>query len=316
MLGYSLRQLEYFVATAEAGSVAAAAARLNVAQPSVSSAIAKLEQQLSLQLFLRQHARGMRPTPAGRRILADARNLLRQARDLQQQALALGAPGTEQAIAGSLEVGCFVTLAPAYMPGLLSALAAAHPGIAVRLSEGIQHELVEGLRAGRFELAFLYLLDLPDDIEAELLATFRPYALLPAAHPLARRRRVSLAQLAHEPLILLDVPPSSGYFTGLFRARGLEPNVAFRSPSLEMVRGLVGRGRGYSILVTRPDGDRSYDGQALAVRPIAEDCHPGEICLARLAQAQPTRLTRSFADFCKSWFAAREAARRSRNTKT
>ena len=76
---YTLRQLEYLVTAAEAGSVAGAAARLNVSQPSISTAIAKLEDSLGVQLFMRHHAAGISLTPAGTRLMDEARNLLERA---------------------------------------------------------------------------------------------------------------------------------------------------------------------------------------------------------------------------------------------
>lgn len=301
MLSYTLRQLEYFIAAAERGSVADAAAQVAVSQPSVSNAIAKLERQFGVQLFIRHHAQGVSLTPAGRRILADARSLLRHAGELQHNALSAG-----EALSGELELGCFTTIAPLFMPRLITAFSAQHEGISIRLHEGIQHELFDGLLTGRFELALLYDLDLPPRLDAQPMATYQPYALLPPGHRLVRRAKLKLQDLQDEPLILLDVPPSRDYFTGLFREAGIEPRVAFSSPSLEMVRGLVGRGWGCSLLVTRPHGDHSYDGQKPVIRPLVGDLKPGEICLARLRQVRPTRLMGTFSRFCRDWF--REAA--------
>lgn len=297
MLRYTLRQLEYFVTTAESGSVAAAAGRLNVSQPSVSTAISKLEEQFGVQLFIRHHAQGMSLTPVGRRLLANGRSLLRHARELQQNAEAAGGIG-----AGQLELGCFVTLAPAYMPALVTAFSELYPGVEIKLFEGVQDELVDGLVSGRFELALLYNLGLPEEFHLEVLASAAPYVLLPKGHPLARRPAVSLASLAEAPMILLDVPPSRDYFMGLFAAAGLEPRVAFSSPSFELVRGLVGQGRGFSILVTRPRQDRTYDGQEIVTRPLSDSPAPSDICLARLAQSKPTGLMEAFAAFCRTWF--------------
>ena len=101
---------------------------------------------------------------------------------------------------------------------------------------------------------------------------------------------------------MLDVEPSRTYFAGLLREHGIEPKIAFSSPSLELVRGLVGRGAGYSLLVTRPYGERTYEGKPLAVRPIAEPCRPSEVCLASLRQMRPTRLMTAFTEFSKTWF--------------
>ena len=297
MLTYTLRQLEYFVATADAESVAGAAAALNISQPSVSNAILKLEDQFGVQLFVRHHAQGVSLTPTGRRMLADARSLLRHAGDLHQRARAAG-----DITSGELELGCFITLAPLFMPALLSAFAEQYSGASIALHEGTQNELVEGLRSGRFEMALLYDLDLPDTITRTELSAFEPYVLLPEDHKLTERSTLTLDDLGEEPLVLLDVPPSRDYFTGLFHKAGLEPNVAFSSASLEMVRGLVGQGLGYSLLVTRPHGDHTYDGCRIEARPLSHDAATSTICLARLAQSRPTRLMDAFTAFCQTWF--------------
>lgn len=298
MLAYTLRQLEYFVATAEQESVAGAAARLNISQPSVSNAILKLEDHFGVQLFVRHHAQGVTLTPAGRRVLADARNLLRHASDLLQTARAAGDAAT-----GQLELGCFITLAPLFLPSLVDSFAERHPDASLTLHEGTQDELVEGLRSGQFELALLYDLDLPDMVTRIPVATYKPYVLLPEDHELAANPSVSLSDLAEEPLVLLDVTPSRDYFTGLFLAAGIEPNVRFTSASLEMVRGMVGRGLGCSLLVTRPYGDYTYDGRRIAARPLSDDASVSAICLAHLAQARPTHMMEIFIDFCAAWFA-------------
>ena len=297
MLTYTLRQLEYFVTTAEHSSVAAAATALNVSQPSVSTAILKLEDQFGVQLFIRHHAQGVSLTATGRRLVADARNLLRHAGDLYQNARAAGDPA-----AGRLELGCFITLAPLYLPALVSAFAEHHPGATMALHEGTQDELVAGLQSGRFEMALLYDLELPDSVTRVPLSVFDPYVLLPQGHALAARGAVALQDLKDEPLVLLDVPPSRDYFTGLFHAAGLEPDVSFSSASMELVRGLVGRGLGYSLLVTRPHGDTTYDGSPIVARPLSDEAATSTIALARLAQARPTRTMDTFEGFCRAWF--------------
>lgn len=297
MQKFTLRQLDYFVIAAESASLAEAAARANVSQPSISTAIAKLEDQLGVQLFVRHHAQGISLTHMGRRVLGDARNLLRQAADFEHNAADSG-----ETLRGVLEIGCFVTFAPAFMPALITAFSRLHPDVSLRLHEATQDELITGLTSGRLDLALLYDLELPERIHCEHVATGYPYALLSTAHPLAKRSRIPLRDLAEEPFILLDVPPSRTYFLGLFETAGLKPDVAFASSSLEMVRGLVGCGAGFSLLVTRPHGDATYDGSALAIRPIDTNARPSEISLARLDQITPTRLMETFSSFCRDWF--------------
>ncbi|MCP5073773.1 MAG: LysR family transcriptional regulator, partial [Rhodobacteraceae bacterium] len=281
-------------------SVADAARQLNVSQPSVSKSITKLERQLSIQLFIRHHARGVSLTPTGQRFLIDARGLLRYAHGLQQNV-----EESSDIIGGTLKVACFVAAAPVYMPAVLADFSEQYPRVDVRLYEGDQKELISGLSNGDFELAILYELGLPANIVTTKLASLEPYVLLPAGHRLAGESSVSLANLQNENFILLDVPPSRDYFLSIFTLNGFEPQVAFSSPSLEMVRGMVGRGRGYSLLVTRPHYDQTYDGQAIATVPIRDNVVNGILGISQLGQIRPTRVMTAFTDFCVEWFAER-----------
>lgn len=305
MLRYTLRQLTYFVVTAENGSVARAAAALHVSQPSVSTAIAKLEEQFGVQLFIRHHAQGVTLTPRGRKLVREARNLLRHAAELQENAKTIG-----DALLGSIDIGCYFTLAAAYMPNLLNTFRAKYPSVTVTLTEGNQPELVAGLESGRFELALLYAHELPHSLHLDVLVELQPYVLLPEHHPLTGQKRLSLADLADEPLVLLDIPPGRGYFLSLFESLGITPNLSFSSSSFEMVRGMVGSGAGYSVLITRPQSDRTHDGHVVKACPIADATPPALVALARLPQTRPTRLAECFVEFCEKAFSSFDKNRR------
>jgi DNA-binding transcriptional LysR family regulator len=172
----------------------------------------------------------------------------------------------------------------------------------MKLEEGAQEQLLAGLRAGHYDLVLFYTLDLQDDLKVTELARLKPYVLLNANHGLAKKKRVSLHELATEPLILLDVQPSRTYFTRLLESQGITPRTSFASPSLELVRGLVGQGLGYSLLITRPHGDATYDGEPLAIRPLVEEVEDGVIAIAALKSLRPTRLISTFEEFCVSFF--------------
>lgn len=302
MLRYTLRQLEYALAVFDHGSVAGAAATLGVAQPSISASIAKLEDQIGLQLFIRHHAQGVTATAPGLRVLAAARGLLAQANELQRESKAAGS-----AVEGTLALGSFVTLAPAFAPQIIAGFRGLYPNVSFRLEEGTQDALFDGLRNGRHDLALLYSVDMPADLEVTELATVAPYLLLPGGHRLAGKR-VALRALAEDPFILLDVQPSRTYFMRVLASAGLTPKIAFSSPSLEVVRGLVAQGLGYSVLITRPHGDHAYDGKTVAICEIADATERGIIVLASLKQMRKTRLAAAFEDYCVRHF--REAARR------
>ena len=297
MLRFTLRQLEYLIACVDTGSLVAAATELNVSQPTISTAIAKLESQLGAQLLIRHHAQGVVPSASAHTHIQTARHLLQQAADFQREC---DASGSE--LAGELSLGCFAPLAPTYLPGLIARLNKQYPDVVLKVFEGTQREIAQGLRAGTQQLGLVYDLDLPSGLYRHELLNVQPQVLLPADHKLARKKQVSIRELAAEPMVLLDVSPSRTYFTGLFESQGIEPLIAYRSSSLELVRGLVGRGLGYSILVTRPAGDTTYDGQALAIRPLSDEVEPSRISLCGLESSRPGNISEAFKQVCTEYF--------------
>jgi len=132
-LRYSLRQLRYFVVTAETLSFTAAAKRLHISQPSISTALADLESSFGVQLFIRHHASGLSLTQAGRDLLGQARNLLKIAEELQTSAKEM-----DGGMTGSIALGCLVSLAPPLMPRLIARFAAEHAGIAEGASVSVE----------------------------------------------------------------------------------------------------------------------------------------------------------------------------------
>ena len=294
---FTLRQLEYLVSCVDCRSVAAAAEQLNVSQPTISVAIAKMEAQLGVQLLLRHHAQGVTPTSSAENILPSARSLLAHATDLQRQAMQAG---TE--VTGELKLGSLVTIAPAILPRLVRAFSGAYPQASLRLREATQEATLSALFDGRLDLALLYDLSLPDGLRRVPLTGLPPYVALPEGHALTGRQTVALADLVDEPLILLDLPTSREYFLGLFHAVGLRPRIAHTSPSVELVRGLVGQGLGYSILSTRPRSDRTYDGRRIVVRPLSDGGPQTQIMLVSLASLRQTRLMAAVEDVAAAEF--------------
>jgi DNA-binding transcriptional LysR family regulator len=296
-MNLSLRQLRYVVAAADLGHVTAAAKRLNVSQPSVSSAIAELEAEIGVPLFIRHHARGVTLTPVGERVVNEARLLLKHAQDFAQNAVEHG-----DALKGEITVGCFLTLAIRFMPGLLAGFAQKYPGITVTLREGDQEEMISAMLAGRIELALAYSLAVPDEIEAAPLIDLPPFAIVAANHRLARRKSVNLRELADEPFILLDLPHSRDYFFGLFRSAGIEPRVVFKSRSQELIRGLVAHGHGFAIQNAIPATTVAYDGNRIAVLALEETLLPTRIMTLRLKHYAPRPAVQAFQTYVHEAF--------------
>jgi DNA-binding transcriptional LysR family regulator len=292
---FTLRQLQFFVAACDAGTVTLAAQRSSISQSAVSAALAELERSLGVQLLIRHHAHGVVPTPAGRQLLSHARGLLQQAGELDRLATEL----TED-ITGRIALGCLVTLAPIVTPQLCREFRETHSYVEIDLHEGGQDELLSMLRNGELNLALTYDLDIPNDIAYDRLAELPPCALLPANHRLAKRTELDLADLAAEPYILVDLPLSRDYFRALFIAKGLQPEVAMKSSHLETIRSLVANGFGYSLLNVRPALDRSLDGLPLAIVPLRGDHRPMQLGLGTLAGARQPKAVGAFIEHCRA----------------
>jgi DNA-binding transcriptional LysR family regulator len=292
---FTLRQLEYFVAAGETCSVTLAAQRVNISQPSISSAISHLEAEFGVQLFLRHHAQGLSLTPEGLKLLTEAKAILKQAEGLSVSAAALA-----HHLVGPIDVGCFVTLAPIVIPELCHSFMRANGDVEVRVSEGHQETLLGKLRAGDISVALTYDLDITSEIAFEPLAALPPYALLPASHPLAAREVVSLRDLGDETLVLLDLPISRAYFLSMFEEDGIQPCIRTSSPHTEVIRSLVARGYGYSILNLRPRNMASLDGLPLAYVPLERRYRPMQLGLASLVEYRKTRLVEAFEEHCRT----------------
>lgn len=291
---FSFSQLAYFVATAEAGSTSRASEKLRISQPAISVAIGRLEETFGQKLFVRRHAQGVDLTPFGQRKLAEVRQLLAHAHAVE------GA--SDDRLSGNLEIGVFSTLAPVYAPALLRVFAEAHPDVRVRMRELHLDRLHRDLEDGIIELALLYDLDIAGELSRVPLAALRPYALLPAGHELARAETVSLRDLAREPFVLIDLPHSRDYFLSLFRVADTMPDHLLRCTSFETLRGMVANGLGVSILVTRPHGDHSYDGQMLACRPIEEKLPPQRLIIGTSPRMPATPAAKAFLAAAQGYF--------------
>lgn len=298
MLRVSLRQLEYFVAVVTNRTMAAAAAQCHVSQSAVSLAVTDLERSLGVQLFLRQRPKGLTLTPAGQQVLADARRLLGLADELQSNARSLG-----QDLAGRLVIGCYPTLAPYIMPITLDSFAGVHRSMEIEFLEGSVAEMHEWLLGGRCELALMYDIGVHSTLSVTTLYRVRPHIELPADHRLAHQHTVRLADLAGEPMIMLNMPPSEEHFRSVFTQAGVTPRVARKTVTVETVRALVAGGAGYSVLLQRPASLMSYGGQPFVICEIAEDVSSVAVQAAVATSAHPTRRAQAFIAFCRAYFA-------------
>ncbi|QEI08227.1 LysR family transcriptional regulator [Pigmentiphaga aceris] len=292
----SLRQMEYFVATAKHGSIAAASAQIHISSPSISAAIAHIEIELGVQLFVRHPSKGLGLTATGTLVLRQCEEVLETSSRLYDIA-----SDSSNAIQGALRVGSFQSLTAMIAPEVIFGFARAFEKVDVQMLEGDQEVLMSKLHALEIDLAITYDLHLGDDIHFERLATLPPYVLVSELHPLAEQSAVTLEELAPQPFVLLDLPMSRDYFTSLFSQAGVTPNIVARSRSEEVVRSMVANGFGYAIFNVRPKSNMSLDGKRLVRVRLAGSNRPMLLGLATYKSMKASRLTSVFMERCRAY---------------
>ncbi len=247
-MNIELRQLRYFVAVAEEMHFGRAARRLHMTQPPLSQAIQALEAQLGAALFARTR-RSVALTAAGDALLPEARRLLLQAEALP--ALARRAATGET---GTLSLA-FVSIADYnLLPDALREFSAAYPAVQVSLQEATTDIQLDMLAGGTID-AGIVIAPLPDVMLREidyLPLLSEPLVLaLPEHSPHARHRKVSLKQLADEPLVIFPRrigPRFQDLIFSCFHDAGIAPRIGQEAIQMQTIVSLVSAGMGIALV--------------------------------------------------------------------
>lgn len=262
---FTLRQLEYFVAVLDHGSLTKAASESNISQAAASMAIAQLEKGLGLDLLIRTRAKRVEPTRAGVELGVRARRILRETAELQ------GAlRGSHDDMRGRVSIGCMIAISPRLIPELIRVFAATWPEVELDFVEGNAEQLQRAVGEGELDVAFIYSLQAVPGVEIVTVAASRPQFMLAADHPLAGRASLRFADLAHEDVVLFDVPPSAERVIAMFHSAGIEPKVRWRSVVAQTIRGIVASGQAYSVTNVWPGIESLYTGASVALVPIED----------------------------------------------
>jgi DNA-binding transcriptional LysR family regulator len=213
-----LRQLEYFLRVAQRRNISAAAAELNITQPSLTKSIKLLEKELGVRLFDRL-ARGVELTDYGQTLLRHAEAVHVQIGDASSEIAALRS-GTF----GAVSVGAGPAWLRRHLPLAVAQTVARYPGIRIRVGGGFDEELFRALRRGDFDFVVAELPQAQDrrGLEVQPLTSDELGVCCRAGHPLARRRRTAVRDLLAYPWVLLP-RSTQRRLAGLFAAQGLEP---------------------------------------------------------------------------------------------
>lgn len=267
-----LLRLRVFREVAVRRSFSGAALELNYTQSSVSQHVASLERELGATL-LERTARPVAVTAAGEIVLRHAEELLGRASAIELELRSLTGGDV-----GELRLGGFFTAWTTFMPEAAAAYARAYPRVQLQLRQLEPEPALRALRAGELDLAVTFAFGAESADGPEILRTHLfddPYALaLAAEHPLARKRNLSLADLAGERWV---IPPADAPYARVIRALcrdvgGFEPDVAFETVDIAIAQPLVASGLAVALL------------PALALRPVREG-----VVVVRLPGVEPAR---------------------------
>jgi DNA-binding transcriptional LysR family regulator len=272
----TLRQIAYFIAVAEAGSVSGGAASVGVSQSAVTEAVRTLEQQAGTALFERT-AKGVILTYPGHQFLRHARTILAAVSDAQK-----AIRGLPETVTGSLTLGVTPLVSGYLLADILARFRRVFPNIAVRVVEEdrayIEHLIVNG----EIAVALMLISNLVnrDALETETLLRSAWRLWLPADHPLLAREAVELAEALRQPLIALAIDDITEAGKVLWRQAGLMPPPVLRTQSVEAVRSLVATGAGLAMLPDMAYRPWSLEGDRIEARRIADPLRTLEVGLA------------------------------------
>jgi LysR family hydrogen peroxide-inducible transcriptional activator len=241
----NLRDLKYLVALADHKHFGHAAAACFVSQPTLSTQIKKLEDELGVPLVERAPRKVML-TPAGRDAAERARRIVAEVEQMKE-----AARRSQDPEAGTVRLGIFPTLGPYLLPHVVPRIRARFPQLELLLVEEKSDVLLSRLREGKLDAGLLALPLQDDQLHTEFLFE-EPFLLaVPEAHPLASRDSLSLGELSNQQLLLLeDGHCLREQALDVCRISGANEKSEFRATSLETLRQMVAANVGITLLPT------------------------------------------------------------------
>ncbi len=267
-----IRQLESFREVVREGSFTAAAKKLHMTQPAVSLHIKALEEELGARLLDRD-ARGVRLTPAGTALLESADAALASLQEAARRIDEIKAPEH-----GTVVLACGDTVALHLLPPVITRFQRAHPKAEIQIRNYRSQGTLDAILNREADIGIVTRPPFIDPALWSRTILDDPLLLaLPRKHPLAERKRLTLASLRDEPAVLLAKPAETRFLIDrALRDAGVELKVVMDSGSLEVVKTYVANGLGVSIIPAM--ALTGADRRRMAVRPL-----PGRIAARKIA---------------------------------
>jgi LysR family transcriptional regulator, nitrogen assimilation regulatory protein len=267
-----IRQLKYFVAIVDCGSLSKAAEQLRVAQPSLSQQVAGLETELKAKLLLRSH-QGVQPTEAGRALYLRARDVLRQMAQIPQ---AVRVNGTES---GQVAIGLPTSVAVVFALPMFERVRRLYPGVRLQIVEGMSGFLAELMANGRLDMAILFRESETRGVSVYPLFQENLF-VFGEVDGIGPGRDVPLRRLASIPLVL----PSSANGLRLlidraFAREGIEPDIVADVDSLPTMLAIARQREAVTIVSSDAFGQNAADQHLIHRLIDPEISRPVSLCV-------------------------------------
>jgi DNA-binding transcriptional LysR family regulator len=296
--GLSIKQLKYFVATAESGQISQAAVALSISQSTITTAIKELEHQIGAELF-RRSPHGMELTDPGRQFLSHAYDILAKI----EEALTLTLSRRE--IRGTLAVAATYTVIGYFLPYHLDRLNRLFPDLKIQIYEVNREAIEEGLLTNRYDIAVLLTSNvIATELASETLVSSVRRLWVAARHPLTAVSEVSLARISEEPYIMLTVDEAAYTALKYWNKTPYQPNVLLRTSSVEAVRSMVANGQGVAILSDMVYRPWSLEGRRIETINPSDPIPAMDVGLAWKRNTEFSPAAAAFRDYFREAFQA------------
>lgn len=270
----SLRQIRYFISTAETGQVSQAAIALSISQSAITSAIKELETDVGATLFSRSQ-QGMELTAAGREMLFHAYEVLAKVDEMT----GISVPGID--LEGTLSIAASYTVIGYYLPHHLERLRRSFPRLQIQLFELNREAIEEGLLSNRYDMAVMLTANTTNpDLLTETHLSSRRRLWVAARHRLLSPGCVGLKDVAEESYIMLTVDEAAHTSLKYWSTTPFRPSVQLRTSSVEAVRSLVANGQGVAILSDMVHRPWSLEGRRIETITLSDPIPTMDVGLA------------------------------------
>jgi DNA-binding transcriptional LysR family regulator len=292
----TLKQVRYFIAAAELRQISQAAVELNVSQSAVTSAIQQLEQILGVKLLDRNPS-GVSLTADGNRFLPRARNIL----GAVNEAVSV-TTSTNAAISGVVRIGVTYTVSGYFLPQHYARFSRSYPNLTLDLYEASRSVVEQALLDGALDIGVILISNIEnaDRLQTSELIRSRRRLWVSSDHRLLKMEKVTLADVAEEPMIMLTVDEANQTAGRYWSQVASRPNVIFRTSSLEAVRSMVASGMGVTILSDMVYRPWSLEGQRIETRSLEDAIPSMDVGLAWLRGSKLSSSAQVFLDYFKT----------------